>query len=78
MGASSTSFATPRPYITGLPKAAHDATEWQTAMEMLLVAEHDGPTMMARIAMMQALQRNSAKATSAPRRKRAKAYRVVR
>jgi hypothetical protein len=46
-------------YITRLPKAEHDATEWQAAMEgLLLVAEHDGPTMFARIGMMRALNRN--------------------
>jgi hypothetical protein len=32
-------------YITKLPKAEHDAAEWQAAMQaLLLVAEHDGPT----------------------------------
>ena len=37
-------------YITKLPKAEHDAEEWQAAMQaLLLVAEHDGPTMFARI-----------------------------
>jgi hypothetical protein len=37
-------------YITKLPKAEHDAAEWQAAMEaLLLVAEYDGPTMFARI-----------------------------
>jgi hypothetical protein len=37
-------------YITELPKAEHDADEWQAAMQaLLLVAEHDGPTMFARI-----------------------------
>jgi hypothetical protein len=37
-------------YITKLPKAEHDADEWQAAMEaLLLVAERDGPTMFARI-----------------------------
>jgi hypothetical protein len=37
-------------YITELPKAEHDAEEWQAAMQaLLLVAEHDGPTMFARI-----------------------------
>jgi hypothetical protein len=37
-------------YITKLPKAEHDAKEWQAAMEALLVvAEHDGPTQFARI-----------------------------
>ena len=66
-------------HITELPKAEHDAAEWQTAMEtLLLVAERDGPEMMARIGMLRALNRHSAKATPAPRRKRAKAYRVIR
>ena len=32
------------------------ADEWQTAMAtLLLVAEHDGPTMMAHLAMMRAI-----------------------
>ena len=36
--------------ITKLPKAEHDADEWQAAMQvLLLVAEHDGPAMFARI-----------------------------
>jgi hypothetical protein len=35
-------------YITELPKAEHDAEEWQAAMQvLLLVAEHDGPAMFA-------------------------------
>jgi hypothetical protein len=64
-------------YITGLPKAQHDAEEWQTAMEtLLLVAERDGPEMMARIGMMRALNRHRATATPAP--PHAKAYRVIR
>jgi hypothetical protein len=42
-------------YITGSSQADHDADEWQAAMEALLLdAEHDGPTMFARIAMMKA------------------------
>jgi hypothetical protein len=46
-------------YITKLPKAEHDAEPWQAAMEvLLLVAEHDGPTMFARIGVMRALNRN--------------------
>ena len=46
-------------YITKLPKAEHDADEWQAAMEaLLLVAEHDGPPMFARIGIMRALNRN--------------------
>jgi hypothetical protein len=46
-------------YITKLPKAEHDAPEWQAAMEaLLLVAEHGGPTMFARIGVMRALNRH--------------------
>lgn len=31
-------------YITKLPRAEHNAEEWQAAMEaLLLVAEHNGP-----------------------------------
>jgi hypothetical protein len=45
-------------YITKLPKAEHDAEEWQAAMEaLLLVAESGGPTMFARIGVMRALNR---------------------
>jgi hypothetical protein len=63
-------------YITKLPKAEHDAEEWQAAMEaLMLVAEHDGPTMLSRIGVMRALHRHKPKA--APRRKRAKAYRII-
>jgi hypothetical protein len=43
-------------YITKLPKAEHDAEEWQAAMEaLLLVAEHEGPAMFARIGIGKAL-----------------------
>jgi hypothetical protein len=46
-------------YITELPKAEHDAFEWQAAMEaLILVAERDGPTMFARIGVMRALNRH--------------------
>jgi hypothetical protein len=45
--------------ITELPKAQHDADEWQTAMQvLLLVAEHDGPAMFARIGVMRAISRH--------------------
>jgi hypothetical protein len=45
-------------YITRLPKAEHSAAEWQAAMEaLILVATLGGPTMMARIGIMQALNR---------------------
>ena len=66
-------------YITKLPKAEHDAEEWQAAMQaLMLVAEHDGPTMLARIGMMRALHRHKPKAAPVPRRKQAKAYKMAR
>jgi hypothetical protein len=46
-------------YIMKLPKAEQDLEEWQTAVEcMILVVELNGPTMMARIGVMRALNRN--------------------
>jgi hypothetical protein len=46
-------------FITKLPKAEHDAAEWQAAMEaLLLVVELGGPTMFARIGVMRALNRH--------------------
>jgi hypothetical protein len=45
-------------YITKLPKAEHDAPEWQAAIEaLILVADRGGPTMFARIGVMRALRR---------------------
>jgi hypothetical protein len=46
-------------YITKLPKAEHRAPEWQAAMEaLMIVATRGGPTMLARIGVMTALNRN--------------------
>jgi hypothetical protein len=46
-------------YITKLPKAEHEAPEWQAAMQaLILVATHGGPTMFARIGVMLALNRH--------------------
>jgi hypothetical protein len=46
-------------YIQKLPKAEQQIEEWQTAVEvLLLVAERGGPTMMARIGFMRALNRH--------------------
>ena len=45
-------------YIQRLPKAEQDFEEWQAAVEaLLLVVELNGPTMMARIGIMRALNR---------------------
>jgi hypothetical protein len=66
-------------YIVKLPKAEQQAPEWQAAAEVLmLVGENGGDPMMAHIAMMRALQRHEPKAAPVPRRKRAKAYRIIR
>jgi hypothetical protein len=46
-------------YIMKLAKAEHEAAEWQPAMEaLILVATSGGPTMLARIEVMRALNRN--------------------
>jgi hypothetical protein len=46
-------------YIQKLPKAEQDLDEWQAAVEaLLLVVELEGPTMMARIGVMRALNRH--------------------
>ena len=45
-------------YIPKLPKAEHDAEEWQAAMQaLLLVVEHGGPPSCARIGIIRALNR---------------------
>jgi hypothetical protein len=66
-------------YIVKLPKVEQRASQWQAAAEVLmLIGEHGGDPMMAHIAMMRALQRHEPKAAPVPRRKRAKAYRIIR
>jgi hypothetical protein len=46
-------------YITKLPKAEHEAPEWQAAMEaLILVVTLGGPVMFARIGIMRALNRH--------------------
>ena len=46
-------------YITDLPKTEQLLEEWQAAVEaLLLVVELNGPTMMARIGVMRALNRH--------------------
>jgi hypothetical protein len=66
-------------FIAALPKAEHDAEEWQAAMEaLLLVAEHGGPIMLARIGVIRALHRNQPRSQSAQRRKHVKSFRIIR
>jgi hypothetical protein len=45
-------------YVTGLPKKEAALPEWQAAIEaLMLVVERNGPTMLARIGLMQAPHR---------------------
>jgi hypothetical protein len=44
--------------IAELPKAEHMATEWQTAMQALLLAVRGAPTMLVRVGIMKALNRH--------------------
>jgi hypothetical protein len=56
-------------YITKLPKAEHEAAEWQAAMEaLMMVATQDGPTMFARIGIMRALNRHVERAFNPSRK----------
>jgi hypothetical protein len=58
-------------YITKLPKAEHEAAEWQAAMEaLILVATSGGPTMFARIGVMRALNRNVERVFNPDRKER--------
>lgn len=46
-------------YITGLPEKEAALSEWQAAIEaLMLVADRGGPTMFARIGVMRALNRH--------------------
>ena len=45
-------------YITSLPKKESDLPEWQTAIEVLMLCSRSGPTMLARIGVMKALNRH--------------------
>jgi hypothetical protein len=63
-------------YIAALPKPEHDAPTWRAAIQaLMLVAEHGGDTMLPRIGIMRALYPDGTAPT--PRKKRAKAYRIV-
>jgi hypothetical protein len=56
-------------FITGLPKKESDLPEWQAAIEaLMLVVRQDGPTMFARIGVMQALNRNHVRAFNPDRK----------
>ena len=66
-------------YIFALPPAEAEREHWQTAMELLIsAAEKGGIVMMAHIAMLRALNHGDPDPAPGPRRKRAKAYRIVK
>jgi hypothetical protein len=66
-------------YIAARTAAEQRLAHWQTAAEILLrVAEQGGDPMMARIAMMRALNHGRPDPAIEPRRKRARVYRVIR
>jgi hypothetical protein len=44
-------------YITALPAKESAVEEWQVAIEALMLCSRSGPTMMARIGVMKALNR---------------------
>jgi hypothetical protein len=65
--------------VTKLPETEQHHPAWQAAVEaLILVAETDGPTMFVRIGVMRALNHSKPAPNIAPRRKRAKAYSIVR
>lgn len=66
-----------RAYILALPEAEVHSDAWHAALEaLLLVGNHDGDPMLARIGMMRALCPDLPEPTE-PRRKRAKQYRII-
>ena len=72
-------------YVTALPKAAQERTEWQTAAEMLiLAAKGERRVMFAEIAMRKALhagrtsRRQEVSKPAARGRKPARTYTIVR
>ena len=48
----------PHPAGVALPKREAETAEWQAAIEVLMLVSRSGPTMMARIGVMKALNRH--------------------
>jgi hypothetical protein len=66
-------------YILVLPPAEAEREHWQIAMEFLIsAAEKGGIVMLARIAMLRAMNHGEPDPAPAPRGKRAKSNRIVR
>ncbi|WP_407174531.1 hypothetical protein [Bradyrhizobium sp. STM 3562] len=65
-------------HITALPRAVAELDHWQTAIACLIAAaEKRGIVMMARIAMVQALQAGKPQPAPSMRKKAAKKYRII-
>jgi len=65
-------------YILARPPAEAEREHWQIAMEFLIsAAENGGIVMIARIAMLRALNAGKPDPEITPRRKRPKRYRIV-
>ena len=64
-------------YVTKLPNSEASTPRWLTAITaLMLVVEHGGDTMLARVGIMRALYPGETAPTQ--RRKRARKYRIVR
>jgi len=62
-----------------LPKAEQAKPHWQAATEAVLTAAEDrGPLLHARVGMLRALNYGKPDPTLGPRRKAARAYKVIR
>lgn len=65
-------------FITKLPVPVQRRPEWQAAAEaLMLVVESKGPTMLARIGIMRALNHGK-QIEPQPRERAAKKYRIIR
>jgi hypothetical protein len=65
-------------YVAALPEETAGLGHWQLAAELLVfVAEKKGLVMMARIAMMRALNAGKPEPKQEPRTKWVKAYRII-
>jgi hypothetical protein len=66
-------------FIANLPKREHDAPEWLTAIEALvLVVEGGGDTMLPFVGIMRALNRRKRSTEPTPRKKGAREHWIVR
>jgi hypothetical protein len=66
-------------YIMNLPASEKKKAHWQAAAQALLMAAEDrGPLMHAHVGMLRALNHGKPKPAITPRRKRVKAYKIVR